>query len=404
MTTLAEVDRRTNEVIRMAEEARYRFGENSIPHRSCLAELDQLRNIRNQMLAQQPVYGQPYYAQPTVPRYVPQQPVAQQYSPTRPIATAVDSMGYSPVAYNGNTEVDNKFSSKADTIVYKPKVEITYPVGNSTKEEPKNTSKPIEGNEYELNVAHGLEAKREESNGSYKYEIYGSPLGTTAIKLGNLDTDVGKLTYAKKFSIEQEVDGMRLNCLKDMYGAKETDDDKSVNDNLKEETVVNAIVNLNGTTPAVADYLDNYYCKILNTFVRYGMKKSWEMERIIEDFDQLQVLLEKQPTKIRAYFNNVLNWINKDMNKNMQYTHNDKGTFRITHIEPCVYIDNVMFLGNIDKLVTGQCVRKDSNEPLFNMFNGIGSMFRKLITIDKVGVVTTYNVCLDIYGNYLISK
>lgn len=410
MTTLAEVDRRVNEVMRMADDARIRYGENSIPHRNYLSELEYLRNIRGQMMNQGPIYGQPYnptlgYQQPNIPAYAPQQPIAQQFTPSVPLATPMDSMGYNPIAISASSEVDNKFAFKVDDMNSKPKIEITYPVGNSSKVEESNSkSTPIEGNEFKLNVAHGLEAKREESNGSYKYEIYGSPLESTSISIKELDRDVNRLSNVKKIALEEKLDAMIIKYAKDIYGPVETHDAKRVNEILSSETVINALVNLNGMSSSVAEYIDYHYSKVLNNIIRYGMKKTWEMESILNDFDQLEGVLEKQPTKLRAYFNNALNFINKDMNKSINYMNNDKGVSKIGHSEHCVFVANEFFLGNINKLVDGQCISRDSNEPLFNMLDGIGSMYTKLITIDKVGEVTTYNVCLDIYGNYLISK
>lgn len=407
--TLAEVETRLRDATYYAQKVGFEQGEYSQAFRAVQRDIQELTALRNRMLADidyrnsyQPQQSMGYARQSAYPTQPLQHPA--------PLARPYDNgpRSYSvPVFGSSSDEANNKYSSKADD---KPRYTIEYPVGNSEPETVKQTvSKPLEGHEYEPVVAEGLEARKEENGDSYKWEIYGKAVNNVeSVTTQVLPKDIVVVSTAQLFCKKNNTCSASGVLSKKLYiNAKEGDDSAKLNELIKSGNILDTLVKLYTDNRFICEYINSYYTDIYNHALMGGVKRQQWITSILEDLEAIQELIEQDPARKRAYMENILSDINKDLVSNVSCKLTEN-IIELDHSIPFIYIDDFRLLGNLLSIPknTRCSVREDSNPDLYKIIKSYlkdkNKTFVVIYAMNEKGEVMKYDTVLDIYGNYII--
>lgn len=407
--TLSEVETRLRDATYYAQKVGYEQGEYSQAFRAVQRDIQELTAMRNRMLADieyrnsyQPQQSMGYSRQSAYP----QQPLQHPAPLARPYDNGPRSYSV-PVFGSSSDEANNKYSSKAED---KPRYTIEYPVGNSeptSVQQPE--SKPLEGHEFEPVVAEGLEARKEENNGSYKWEIYGKAVNSSeSVTTQTLPKDIVVVSTAQLFCKKNDTCSASGVLSKKLYiKAKEGDDSVKLNELIKSGNILDSLVKLYPDNRFICEYINSYYTDIYNNALIGGIKRQQWITSILEDLEAIQELIEKDPARKRAYMENILNEINKDLGANISCKLTEN-IIELDHNIPFIYIDDFRLLGNLLSMPTNtRCsVREDSNPELYKIIKSYlkdkNKTFVVIYAMNEQGEVTEFDTVLDIYGNYII--
>lgn len=403
--TLSEVETRLRDATYYAQKVAYEQGEYSQAYRNVQRDIQDMTAYRNKLLADielrgtYPQQSMGYSRQST---YQPQ-PLQHPASIARPYDNNTPS--YSVPVFGSSNEANNKYSSKAED---KPKYTIEYPVGNSEPEPKKASSKPLDGHEYEPIVAEGLEAKKEENGDTYKWEIYGKAISYyDSVTSQELPKEIVVLSTAQLFCKKNNTCCASGVMSKKFYiTAKEGDDSAKYNEMFK-SSILDALVKLYSTNQFIFEYVCRYFTDIYNNALIGGIKRNQWVTSLFEDMEAMQEILEKDPARKRAYMENIVNEINKDLETNISCKLTEN-ILELNHDIPFIYVDDTKLLGNlIGKPKSNRySIREDSNPELYKVIKsylkGKNKSYVVLCAMDEKGEVMKFDTTLDIYGNYII--
>lgn len=409
--TLSEVETRLRDATYYAQKVGFEQGEYSQAFRAVQRDIQELTALRNRMLADIE-YRNSY--QPQSMGYSRQSayPTQQPLQHPTPLARPYDSSPrpYSVPVFGGSSdEANNKYSSKAED---KTRYTIEYPVGNSDPEPIKqNLSKPLEGHEFEPIVINGLEARKEENNDSYKWEIYGKASDEfDSVKAEPLPKDIVVVSTAQLFCKKNKTYAVSGVLSKKLYvNAVEGDDSEKLNELIKSGKILDTLVKLYTDNRFICEYINSYYTDIYNHALIGGVKKRQWITSILEDLEAMQEIIEKDPARKRAYMENVLSEINKDLGSNVvcKLTEN---IIELDHSIPFIYVDDFRLLGNLLSMPKGErySIREDSNPVLYKVIKSYlkekNRTYVVIYAMNEKGEVMKFDTILDIYGNYIIQS
>lgn len=409
--SLGDVENRLQNVIYRAKDLEFRHMTHTSDYRYIVDEINYLNGLRDQIrngISYQRQNGYSQYPDPRSQGEVTFHPPV--YRDNRSIATPYnhyDSMGYARQSRGTDSSLDNKFASKADELM-KPRITVEYPVGNSSSKEPVKNLVAVEGSEYVLNVSNGLECRKEENETTFKYEVYGEPIAVKHPTIKTMSNDITCIDNARKYALENDA-GVVFGTIKKSVYSKNDTSAEEVNTAIKNGNVLETFLALNNKVDDIVNYLNRYYTMVHNVMLVTGLKRWQNIDNLFEDLESMEEIINSEPTKVRAYYNNIKNEINTDLTTNVKYTTNDKGVGTTEHSIEFVYIEDIDVLGNLFTVMKEKvcCVKEDSNATLFNVLTDYFKKKKKYFTIlyarDSDGVVHKFNVCLDIYNNPIIS-
>lgn len=403
--TLSEVETRLRDATYYAEKVRYEQGEFSQAFRNVQRDIQDLTALRNRMLADIE-YRNSY--QPQSMGYSRQSAYsAQTLQHPNSLAKPYESRqpSYSVPVFGSNDEANNKYSSRAED---KPRYTIEYPVGNSEVESKKASSKPLDGHEYEPIVAEGLEAKKEENGDTYKWEIYGKAINHyDTVTSQELPKEIVVFSTAQLFCKKNNTCCASGVMSKKFYIAASEGDDSAKYNEMFKSNILDALIKLYGTNPFIFEYICKYFTDIYNNALIGGIKRQQWVSSLLEDMEAMQEMVEKDPARKRAYMENTVNEINKDLETNISCKLTEN-ILELNHNIPFIYVDDTKLLGNLlDKPRANRySLREDSNPELYKVIKsylkGKNKSYVVLCAMDEKGEVMKFDITLDIYGNYII--
>lgn len=406
---IQEVETRLRDATYQAQRIGYERGTYSPEYQAIQNEIRNLTNYRNSLLAniemqsrqQSMGYARPSY--PQQPMQPLQHPVYQQ-----PIARPYDH-NPSPMVpvFGATSESNNKYSSKVDNTP--SGYPVQYEVGNQPQEPITAAvvvSKPLEGHEFEPIVSEGLEARKESVGDNYKWEIYGKAVNGSDMIVKDIDKEISLVSEAQLYCKKNNLTATTGILSKKIYiRPREDEDPDKFNTTFKSSQILDAIVKLYTDNRYLCDYVNSYYTKIYNNGLIGGVKKSQYVSSIFEDLEAMQELIEKDPARKRAYMDNLVSDLTKDLNSNVSCKLVDD-VLELKHTIPFVFVDDIKVLGNLVNKSDRCSVREDSNPDLYKILTSYikdkNRSFIVLYYIDDQGEVRDFNVIVDIYGNYII--